>query len=186
MHLDQFIPLAFADLSGLLLRLLEGATHTTGGCKLLQEVVGSLVSLSHGDVASCRLGCRGSRCRGSGLSDLLHATIIACAQLLIHIKHTVCQGLQFPLSHTVVSLLQHTEEHTALVSDTKMSSSEHLLPLMPDGVVAMVHPAHVSSPVTVKAGPATEVTHRSGHHRPIPITIADHAAHGRRVNAIAE
>lgn len=53
-----------------------------------------------------------------------------------------------------MALLKHIKQHTALVGNADGHCAEHLLPSMPDQVVAVVHPVHVPGPVGVKAIPA--------------------------------
>lgn len=149
MRSNQVVYPALANVIGLLLRLLHSKAHATRVGQELQEIVGSFISLL------LRNGAGGSGSGGSGsLRNLAHTSIVASPKFLVHVQDSIGQFCELTLAHDSMFFPKHAFKQTALFSPSHRSAYKHLLPAMPDIVVAMFHPAHVASPMFMEAEPA--------------------------------
>jgi adenylate kinase len=77
-------------------------------------------------------------------------------------EYAIGQLLELASIHVSMLLSEHAFKQIALFTHPHRHTSEHLLPAMPDTVVRMLHPAHVSRPLFVEAEPSAVETDRSG------------------------
>lgn len=147
---------ALANVIGQLLRLLHSKAHATRIGQELQEIVGSVISLllRHGAGSS-------GRGRSSSLRDLAHTSIVASSKFLVHVQDSIGQFSELTLAHDSMFFPKHAFKQIALFSPSPRGAYKHLLPAMPDIVVAMFHPAHVASPMFMEAKPAAVETDSS-------------------------
>lgn len=190
MCLYEIVKLALANVIGFLLRLLQGKAHAARGCQELQEIIGSIVSL-------LRRHDSGSSGRGgsSSLGDFTHTTVVASSKLLVHFQNSIRQFFELTSAHVSMFLLKHAFKQFTLFAHPDRHASKHLLPAVPNIVVAVLHPAHVTNPMFMEAEPTAVETYRSGrskiatgesrtiHHWPSdkatsPTAISDMTPHG--------